>query len=262
MTLHNLSNMMEKQLKSLILDTANNNPAPKWCTIQSISSDHCYANVSIGGGQLNGIECFGYPVVGSKAVMVFMEGDINSPVVLCNPMTMTKYEGTLKDFLNKLPNGGFNKIENNKFKNWNGGTICKTNPLIGSTCCEIKPKSQITSDLVDVTPLFSKYCDNEDKIIQVSMNWREAPLTVSCFNEKNEVLNILPIGAKETTIQLPAVAEWSYQQEFLDFDNVQKLKIVFKNESNQSSFIDGIRVWSMDNSQEWYPYDNNEVGLD
>lgn len=265
MSLHNLSNEMEKQLKSLILDTTNNNPAPRWCTIYQISNDHTFANVILDGGQLNSIECFGYPVVGSKGILIFMEGDINKPVLLCNPMTMYQYEGNMKDYLNLLENGGFNKLNSDKtsFKKWTGGVVSSKSPLIGSHCCEIKPKTSVTSDYIDISKMYNKYIDEYERVIQITLNWRGANTVVRVLDQDNKKMLLTPEGIKESELKLVPTGEWSYNQMFLLQHDINKIKVQFENiDKTQSSFIDAIRVWSMDSSREWYPHDKNEIGLE
>lgn len=266
MSLHNLSNEMEKQLKALILDTTNNNPAPKWCTIYQTSNDHTYANIILDGGQLNSIECFGYPVVGTKAILIFMEGDINKPVVLCNPMSMTKYEGNMKEFLNLLENGGFNKLKSDgkSFKKWTGGVISTKKPLIGTMCCELKSNTTVTSDLIDIENVYNKYIDEFDRVIQVSLNWKGANTTVCVLDQDNNKITLAPECVGETDLKLIPTGEWSYNQLFfIQHENIKKIKLKFTNvDKSQSSFIDAIRVYNMDSSREWYPFDKDEIGLE
>nr|WP_295163804.1 hypothetical protein [uncultured Methanosphaera sp.] len=256
MSMHSLANQMEYQLKSLIKDTANNNPAPKWAVIKSVSDDHCYANVSIDGGQLNGVECFGYPTVGSKCIIIFMNGDIDNMVALCNPMSMAKYEGTLKPYLNLLENGVFIKFNSDgSFKNWVGGVKSTQYPLHGKYCCEIKPKSSVSCNLIDV----SSITKIDDAVIQISMNWKGSEIGVKCYDENNKLLTYVPKGVGLTEQLLPSEDHWCYQQQFIN-DKIKKLRVEFTNKSDtKSAFIDGIRIYKSDDSYEWYPYDKTEI---
>lgn len=82
-----MSRSLVDELKILIKDTANNNPAPKICTISDVYPDgNVDVKVSIGGvdSTIMYRPCIGDPRVDDEAVIVFIDGNINGGYVICS----------------------------------------------------------------------------------------------------------------------------------------------------------------------------------
>lgn len=75
------------EIIKIIKDEANNNPAPKRCIIKNVyPDDNVDILMKVGNSSyiIQYLKCVGIPSVDSEAVVVFIEGDINSGYVICN----------------------------------------------------------------------------------------------------------------------------------------------------------------------------------
>lgn len=82
-----MARSLVEELQILIKDTANNNPAPKICTISDIYADgNVDVKTNIGGmdSTIPYRPCIGSPTIGDEALIVFIDGNINGGYVICN----------------------------------------------------------------------------------------------------------------------------------------------------------------------------------
>lgn len=256
MSMHSLANELETQMRSLILDTANNNPAPKIGIIQDISSDNCYANINIDGGVINGVECFGVPKKGSKCIILFIDGNIEHMIALCNPINSKNYsESTVTAHYNICYNGSFDKYKNNTFENWTGGVINTKQFMYNNSCCEIKPNQTLISNPINIKPLFTEEEGNNTPIM-VSLFWNGGLTEWSCLDQDGNEIVFTPYTLGVSKESLNEVDKWHFQRINFIPGLVSSIRIKLVNKSDKSSFIDGVRVWTPDDMNEWYPCEN------
>lgn len=256
MSMHSLANELETQMRSLILDTANNNPAPKLGVIKEVSADNCYANINIDGGTINGIECFGYPKIGSKCIILFIDGNIEHMIALCNPINMSKYqESDMKLHYNICPNGSFEKLKDNKLLYWTGGIINKTKSYYGNSCCELKSKQTLLSDKIDIRSLQTEE-EGDATPVMVSLFWQGGSMDWSILDQDGNEVVFTPYSLGVSKESLSEVEDWHFQRINFIPGLVTHIQIKLVNKSDKSSFIDGVRVWNPDDMREWYPCEN------
>ena len=70
------------ELITLINSVANNNPAPTKCKITKIY-DNGYVDAETNIGTLNYVECIGTPTVNKTGIIVYLDGDLNTPIIIC-----------------------------------------------------------------------------------------------------------------------------------------------------------------------------------
>lgn len=253
MSMHSLANEIDTQLKSLILDTANNNPAPKVGIIHETSADNCYANVQVDGGILNGIECFGFPKVGTKCILIFIDGNKDNMICLCNPLNMKDYtEDSMLPHYNVLINGAFTEYKNNKFTNWTGGTLNSTDYKFKNQSCEIKPNTTLISDKIKLDYL--RAIDNGDNTaVCVSLFWKGGSAELTCYDQDDKEIVYTPYNMGISKETLEETSDWHFQRVNFVCGLIDTLTITIKNNSPKSTIVDGIRVWLPDDMETWYP---------
>lgn len=82
-----MTSQLTEALQVLIEGTANDNPAPKICSIVQVYDDG-HVDVGVNLGEEEAIILYrpyiGYPVVGDEAVIVFIAGSEKKGFVICN----------------------------------------------------------------------------------------------------------------------------------------------------------------------------------
>ena len=74
---------LNKSFETMIKGVANNNPAPMPCTVVgTYSGDNNHVDVKTSEGIINYIECICGHTKGAKGVIVFLNGDANSPLAI------------------------------------------------------------------------------------------------------------------------------------------------------------------------------------
>lgn len=235
---------IDKELRTMILNVANNNPAPMIATISSVSDDKKYASINLSrGGTLASVKCLGIPTEGQEVLVVFPDGSYDHARVLCLPEPETKEH--LKCY-NVLENGNFQQIVDNTFKNWIGGNI-STDAYYNSHSCELKAGGTLISKPIDVTSL-----TNSNEAFTVSFIWKKSGFTLQVYDQNSKRLTALPtpLGAIQ---QMDYTENWSFQRYNYPLNNVTKIKLHFTNNTNKTTYLDGIRVWKPDDYQEWFP---------
>ncbi len=244
---HSTNYEIDKQLRTLILNTANNNPAPMLGTVASVSDDGKYIDVNLQrGGTLSSIKMFnGNPERGKEVILVFIDGDINQPRAFVEDYPIHK------PYYNLLPNGNFSKTTNNQFNNWTGGNIVDEF-YYGNKGCMLESGQTLTSDFIDITSI-----NNEDAFT-VSFVWYHEGFSLEVYDQDNTLICALPsvLGTQQKTAY---VDKWSFQRYNYNIRGVTQIKIKFTNNSENNSYIDGVRVWNPDNYQEWFPYKTDEI---
>lgn len=254
MSFHSTCGEIESQLKALILDTANNNIAPKMGIIKTVSNDNCYADIAVNGGVLKAVECFGYPTEGSKVVVVFLEGTSGNPIALCNPISVRDYEDITENY-NVLENGDFSmKKSDGTFINWTGGTQTNQDACYGTTSCILNNHESIISDVVDLSEIYDEY--KIKNYFELTLVWKGGSISVTVLDTQNHPLSLYPqlLGNVQN---LAEVSEWRFQRMNYSSPSNKKIKIKITNTDTKPTLLDGIRVWTPDDYQKWFPHKND-----
>lgn len=248
-TLHNVANELDSQLKSMILDVANNNPAPRLATITKVSDDKNYVNVEISGGTLRGVEAFGYPIENTRCIIVFIDGRTAYPMAICNPMNMASYSDPTPNY-NVLTNGHFA----DDLEGWTGGTISTENARYGFQSVEITSSNPLRSEPIDITSL-------TDDIVMVCF-WTTGEITTLKVydSDTNEAIYYVPESLEETEISSQGnVEDWDFQRFPFKKADHEHITLEFTVTMNRA-FIDGVRVWNQDLYTDWYPSKEDSNG--
>ena len=73
-----------EELETMIQDMANNNPAPEKCTITKNYSDSNFVDIKTEtGDEMKTVPVMGANTVGKTAIVIFLEGKMNKPFVIC-----------------------------------------------------------------------------------------------------------------------------------------------------------------------------------
>ena len=70
------------ELITLINSEENNNTAPTRCKITKIYTGNTYVDVETNIGTLNYVECIGTPTVNKTGIIIYLDGDLNQPIVI------------------------------------------------------------------------------------------------------------------------------------------------------------------------------------
>lgn len=241
---HSVNYDIDKQLRTMILNVANNNPAPRIGRVVSISDDLQFADIELGrGGTLPSVKCLGVPTLGAEILMVFIDGDMGDPRALC--FEVPERVQTYKTY-NIVRNGNFALTSGNNFKYWTGGMINTNEHLYGTQSCKLTTDLTLTSENINLTPI-----KNTNEAFTVSFLWKGGGFTLEALTEDGEVLTALPtrLGNKQ---KMDAVTEWSFQRYNYPLTE-KRIKLRFKNNDTKDTFLDGIRIWKPDDYREWFP---------
>lgn len=243
---HSISTAIDKELKTLILNTANNDHAPMRGVVSSVSDDGTYIDVTLTrGGTLPAVKVFsGAAKIGADVILIFIDGDINDPLALVSDVVPHK------PFYNLFFNGNFGITNTNGFDNWTGGSI-SSESFYGDVGCEIEVSNSLTSNLFDISSI-------ENEAFTVSYVWKGGGFTLEVLDKNGTPIKAVPspLGNKQ---QMGKVDNWSFQRyNYLVGDN-KKIKIRFVNNDNENTLIDGVRVWKPDDYQEWFPSINDRI---
>lgn len=243
---HSINYNIDKELKKLILNVANDNPAPLLGTVSKVSDDGRYIDVNLRrGGTLPSIKLFsGVPEKGKEVLLVFIEGDINEPRAFIEDYTPTIPCNNL------VFNGNFNKYEGNHFLNWTGGKLTDKS-YYGDRGCELEEGATIISDIINITSLNDIGTDLD--AFTVSFVWLGGGFSIEVLDDDNNLITALPsvLGTKQSTGH---VDTWSFQRYNYMINNVDAVKLRFTNLGGESTYLDGIRIWQPDDYQEWFPH--------
>ena len=254
MSFHSTCGEIESQIKALILDTANNNIAPKMGVVKTVSNDHCYADIVINSGVLKSVECFGYPTEGSKVVVVFLEGASGNPIALCNPISVRDYED-INETYNVLENGDFSMINSTgNLLNWTGGTQTSNDSFYNNKSCILNSHETMTSGVIDLSEIYDEY--KIRNLFEVTMLWKGGALYVKVLDTENKPLTLKP-EVMGTTQHLDECKDWHFQRMNYIFPKNNKIKIQITNNDTKPTLLDGIRVWTPDDYQKWFPHKND-----
>lgn len=242
---HSINHDIDKELRTLILNTANDNPAPLMGNVASVSDDGHYINVNLKrGGTLPNVKVFsGDAAINKEVILIFIDGDLN------DPRAFIEDASTRIPFYNLVENGNFAKYRNGVFDKWMGGKLT-TNSFYGTNGCEIEAGTSLISDFIDITSL-----TNEDAFT-LSFIWLNEGFEIEVFNQDYELITALP-QVLGTLQSVGHVDEWRYQRFNYLRGDVTKVKIRLTNKSSTSTYIDGIRIWNPDDYQEWFPHRND-----
>lgn len=247
-TLHNVANELDAQLKSMILDVANNNPAPRIATITKVSDDKNYVNIDIHGGTLRGVEAFGYPIVNTKCIVIFIDGQTSYPMAICNPMNMASYSDPTPQY-NVLTNGHFAK----GLTGWSGGTLSAETAKYGMQSVLITADNPLTSDWIDISSICEDSDDRENSIGMVTYWYSGAGPTLRVYDETEKPIYYMPETLEETDMTAPGILEdFEFQRFPFKLGDHQNIKLEFSVDGDQA-YIDGVRVWEQDLYTDWYP---------
>ena len=251
---HSINYDIDKQLRTMILNVANNNPAPRIGRVVRVSDDLQFADIELGrGGTLPTVKCLGIPTLGQEILMIFVDGDMGDPRALC--FEVPEKVETMKTY-NIVRNGHFSLTENNQFKYWTGGIIATDEFLYGNKSCKITINNTVESEYQNVTQ-----CNNSNDAFTVSFVWKGGGFTLEVINEDGTVLTALPsnLGKKQ---QMDYVKDWSFQRYNFPITD-KRIKLRFKNNDTKNTYLDGIRIWKPDDYQEWFPsqYDIDNGGV-
>ena len=73
-----------EEIETTIERVANNNPAPEKCTITKNYSDSNFVDIKTEtGDEMKTVPLMGNNTVGKTAIVIFLEGKINKPFVIC-----------------------------------------------------------------------------------------------------------------------------------------------------------------------------------
>lgn len=108
-----------KQLQSFIQNNSTPQGSPMIGTISNVSSNLQFCNIRTDNGTLVDIPTFGIPKKDTTAIILFIGGNLDKPVALCNPINVTDNQ-QLETFLtsdvqNFHSNGDF-RHENTGYK--------------------------------------------------------------------------------------------------------------------------------------------------
>ena len=74
---------LSDELITLITNNSNNNPAPIPCeVIKNYQGDNYHIDVKTDNGILEFVPCLFNNTIGKKGMIVFLNGDINSPIAI------------------------------------------------------------------------------------------------------------------------------------------------------------------------------------
>lgn len=241
---HSINHDIDKELKTLILNVANNNPAPMLGKVNTVSDDGKYISVNLSrGGTLPAVKVFsGTAKPGAEVILIFLEGNLETPRAFIEDYV----ESTL--YYNLLCNGNFAIMEKDVFKNWTGGSKTNTS-FYGSNGCELKQNKSLISDFIDISSI-------DEEAFTVSFVWKGGSFTLEVLDANNNPISAVPsvFGNKQ---QMDFVSDWSYQRYNYLVSNHKQVKLRFTNNDKTSTFIDGIRIWKPDDYQEWLPHKND-----
>lgn len=255
MSFHSTCGEIESQMRALILDTANNNLAPKLGVIKTVSNDKSYADVAINSGVLKSVECFGYPTEGSKVVVVFLEGTSGNPIAICNPISVRDYEDCTENY-NVFENGDFSMIKSNgNLLNWNGGTQTSQDSFYNNKSCILNNHETMTSDVVDLSEIYDEY--KIQNYFEVSLLWKGGAISVRVLDTENNPITQRPEVMGDVQ-DLDSCDDWHYQRMTYIFTHNKKIKIQITHNDNRPTLIDGVRVWTPDDYQKWFPHENDK----
>lgn len=235
-----ISHAIDKELKTLILNTANDNHAPILGVVSSVSDDGQYIDVNLArGGTLPAVKVFsGTAKIGAETLLIFVDGDTAMPLAFIRDVPVHK------PYYNVFYNGNFGVINGNQFENWQGGKLC-TETLYGSQGCEIEIGASLISNLFDISTI-------QNEAFTVSFVWKGGGFTLEVLDQDNNILSAVPsvLGNIQTMAE---VSDWSYQRFNYLKGDISSVKIRFVNNDTKPTFIDGVRVWKPDDYQEWFP---------
>lgn len=249
---HSIYKEFDKQMKSMILSCANNNPAPKFAKIVGISPDEQYVDVNIGDGTIKGVERFGgKPIMNKKCILVFMNGNFEEPIALCS-----SYDGTMPPY-NLLNNGCFQQTDNNGFKYWTGGTISTINYYYNESTARLLPETSMISDYINITSLKDKLKQELSEVMLFYFYIGEIEIEIIDKDTQTPV-TLAPENLGYTREILEPVDSWHYARTHFLLRDHKEVAIKFINTSKtESAYIDGIRVWSPD-FKKWYPSEKDK----
>lgn len=73
-----------EEIETTIKRVANNNPAPEKCTITKNYSDSNFVDIKTEtGDEMKTVPLMGNNTVGKTAIVIFLEGKMNKPFVIC-----------------------------------------------------------------------------------------------------------------------------------------------------------------------------------
>ena len=72
---------LNDEIITIIKSEANNNPAPIYCKIKEVYNQG-HVDVTTDMGDLDYVKLVGYTKKGANGLIVFVDGDINSPVCI------------------------------------------------------------------------------------------------------------------------------------------------------------------------------------
>ena len=74
---------LAEEIIILVKDHANNNPAPTQCTvINNYEDDQYHVDVSTEDGTLRYVPCLFSNTVGADGIIVYLDGDLNTPLAI------------------------------------------------------------------------------------------------------------------------------------------------------------------------------------
>ena len=247
---HALYKEFDRQLKTMISSVANNNHAPEFAEICNISDDENYVDVNLNGGTLRGLRRWGgKPVLGDICILVFIDGDYDNIVALCN-----SYTGVVQK-LNKIPNGRFQMFSEDKFRYWTGGVKSDLNYWFDKSTARILPEQSMTSDYVTISDL--KETHKNETVISLLYYYLGA-IKVEIIDYKTKrAIKIAPESLNYYAEILEPVEKWHYARTTFLLRDIEKVCVKFTNVSKtESAYIDGIRLWTQD-FDDWYPSDKD-----
>lgn len=240
----------DEQLTMTIRGLSNDNPAPRMGIIINISEDKCYVDVLFGEGVLKGVEAFGYPLVNTKCILEFLDGNYGTPVAICNPINTIKYADPTP-IRNKISNGTFQNVENNNFQHWTGGAVANGDGLYNNTCCMLQPAEVLTSEQITISDLEQE--EGEVTPIMIAYNWKGGMLKVTIYDENQNKITLAPENLGYESEILPSCTEWRVQRTFILLREHEHITVEFENiDEKQVLLLDGVRVWNQD-FEGWYP---------
>lgn len=252
---HSIYKEFDEQLKTMIGTYANNNPAPRFAKIENVSPDEKYVDVSIGDGVIKAVERFGSkPVVGTKCILVFMNGNYEEPVAICNEYI----EETL--CYNLLNNGCFQKVTTDGFEDWTGGTISTLNYYYNQSTVRLLPETNIISSPINITSLEDKELGAVSEIMLFYFYIGSISIEV-IDNDTGEPVTFAPENLGNKKEILEPVESWHYARTHFLLREHKNVTVKFTNTSKtQSAYLDGVRLWKPDFSY-WYPSEKDEYEI-
>ena len=250
---HSIYKEFDNEIKTLISTYANNNPAPRFAKIINISPDENYVDVNLGDGTLKAVERFGgKPVLNRKCILVFMNGNYDTPVAICS-----SYNGSVPPY-NLLNNGRFQRLDDEEhFENWTGGIVSTKNYWYDKSTARLLPNTSMVSDPIDITSLEDKSFGETSEIMLFYFYLGEIEIEI-IDTETNQPVLIAPESLGNTKEILEPVDEWFYARTHFLLRDHKTVQIKFINSSQtESAYIDGVRLWSPDFDM-WYPSENDK----